>query len=51
MNDFLPNPKNQFEWKAQPEFLVIDATQIAHTANFEPISVDDKPDKIAKILF
>lgn len=50
MNDFLPNPKNQYDFKAQPDFQLMDVTAV-HSANFEPISVEDKADKIVRILY
>jgi hypothetical protein len=50
MNDFLPNPKNSYEFKALPEFQMVDVST-AHSANFESISVEDKADKIVRILY
>jgi len=48
MNDFLPNPKNQFHFEPAPEFL---STDTGSSPNFDPISVDDKADKIVRILY
>jgi len=50
MNDFLPNPKNQYEFKNIPEFAALDQTT-QNPANFEPISVEDKAEKIVRILY
>ena len=48
IDDFLP--KNNFEFKASMDYLTqSDSTN--QNANFETISVDDKPEKIMRILY
>lgn len=48
MNNFLPAPKNQFSFVAAPDFLALDT---GGSPNFDPISVDDKAEKITRILY
>ena len=43
-------PKNNYEFKANVDFLSDQQPATHQNANFETISVDDKPDKILRIL-
>ena len=44
-------PKNNFEFKPTADFANSESGVANLNANFEPISVDDKPDKILRILY
>jgi len=44
-------PKNNFEFKAVTDFSASDTGVVNANSNFEPISVDDRPDKIQRILY